>query len=408
MTHAPPPPTLVGAPPAHPGEVPLLVPSPEAQARSTSTEGAARIVALEGDISTLKGTVNQMAANIAELMALLRAPNRTSSNFTSPPGYGPMVDPNPWVPPTHAPEGIEALAIHAPTDHPANVPPPSVTLSAAIPLPPLDSTTLEPPPMSIPIPAPVYAAPPPMYKYCAETPPTLLELSTMEMVEDQGFQAYAVKWRARAGKHVPPISEAQQIQLFHSTLTGAYYLHLLAHTSSFSSLIDAGKKLDMGIKLGKIEGSTGIEGQPLTLGVPPSAQRAPTLQPRQGGQARTRLQYPPLPVPQSQVHCQLLAAKEIRPVAPHPQFNPTNQDQNLHCEYHMGALGHTTDDCYTLRGKLQEMIEKNRLSFNEVKPPNVQANSLPDHGSSSDAAINLIDIFPRDKDKAEEEKLIFP
>ncbi|XP_031378356.1 extensin-like [Punica granatum] len=162
MTHAPPPPTLVGAPPAHPGEVPLLVPSPEAQARSTSTEGAARIVALEGDISTLKGTVNQMAANIAELMALLRAPNRTSSNFTSPPGYGPMVDPNPWVPPTHAPEGIEALAIHAPTDHPANVPPPSVTLSAAIPLPPLDSTTLEPPPMSIPIPAPVYAAPPPM------------------------------------------------------------------------------------------------------------------------------------------------------------------------------------------------------------------------------------------------------
>ncbi|PKI70072.1 hypothetical protein CRG98_009535 [Punica granatum] len=78
-----------------------------------------------------------------------------------------------------------------------------------------------------------------------------------------GFEAYAVKWRARAAKHVPPISEAQQILLFHSTLTGAYYLHLLAHTSSFSSLIDARKKLDMGIKLGKIEGPTGREGQSL-------------------------------------------------------------------------------------------------------------------------------------------------
>ncbi|XP_031378310.1 uncharacterized protein LOC116193701 [Punica granatum] len=92
------------------------------------------------------------------------------------------------------------------------------------------------------------------YRYCAETPPTLLELSTMEMTDDQGFEAYAVKWRARAAKHVPPISEAQQIQLFHSTLKGAYYLHLLAHTFSFSNLIDAGKKLDIGIKLGKIEG----------------------------------------------------------------------------------------------------------------------------------------------------------
>ncbi|PKI69010.1 hypothetical protein CRG98_010588 [Punica granatum] len=27
------------------------------------------------------------------------------------------------------------------------------------------------------------------YRYCAETPPTLLELSTMEMTEDQGFEA---------------------------------------------------------------------------------------------------------------------------------------------------------------------------------------------------------------------------
>ncbi|PKI76639.1 hypothetical protein CRG98_002948 [Punica granatum] len=244
------------------------------------------------------------------------------------------------------------------------------------------------------------------YKYYAETPLTLLELSTKEMTEGQSFEAYAAKWD--------------------------YYLHLLAHTSSFSNLIDAGKKLDLGIKLRKIEGPAERRGsprrmlllrhhqrihtlppmqyqqqypalpisysapqaypplrapqpynpnyaptshwaypnRPLALGAPPLAQRAPTLQPRQEGQAKP-LQYPPLLVPQSQVYCQLLAAKEIRPVAPHPQFNPANQDHNLRCEYHMGAPGHTTNNCYTLRGKLQEMIEKNQLSFNEVKPPNV-------------------------------------
>ncbi|PKI72927.1 hypothetical protein CRG98_006627 [Punica granatum] len=68
-------------------------------------------------------------------------------------------------------------------------------------------------------------------------------------------------WSLFPGMRLPPKikvpefqSEAQQIQLFHSTLKGAYYLHLLAHTSSFSNLIDAGKKLDIGVKLGKIEG----------------------------------------------------------------------------------------------------------------------------------------------------------
>ncbi|PKI35872.1 hypothetical protein CRG98_043737, partial [Punica granatum] len=91
------------------------------------------------------------------------------------------------------------------------------------------------------------------YRYCAEVPPTLLELSTKEMARGQRFEEYATKWRAQAAKHIPPISEVQQIQLFHSTLRGVYYSHLLAQTLSFSDLIEAGKKLDLGIKLGRME-----------------------------------------------------------------------------------------------------------------------------------------------------------
>ncbi|PKI72296.1 hypothetical protein CRG98_007310 [Punica granatum] len=79
---------------------------------------------------------------------------------------------------------------------------------------------------------------------------------TKEMVQGQMFEEYATKWHAQAAKHIPPISEVQQIQLFHSTLRGVYYSHLLAHTSSFFDLIEAGKKLDLGIKLGRMEGPT--------------------------------------------------------------------------------------------------------------------------------------------------------
>ncbi|PKI59654.1 hypothetical protein CRG98_019960 [Punica granatum] len=48
------------------------------------------------------------------------------------------------------------------------------------------------------------------YRFCAETPPTLLKLSTMEMKENQAFEAYATEWRGKAAKHIPPISEIQQ------------------------------------------------------------------------------------------------------------------------------------------------------------------------------------------------------
>ncbi|PKI73190.1 hypothetical protein CRG98_006436 [Punica granatum] len=94
------------------------------------------------------------------------------------------------------------------------------------------------------------------YRYCVETPLTLLELSTKEMALGQKFEEYAAKWCAQALKHIPPISVAQQILLFHSTLRGVYYSHLLAQTSSFSDLIEAGKKLDLGIKLGRMEDPT--------------------------------------------------------------------------------------------------------------------------------------------------------
>ncbi|PKI51043.1 hypothetical protein CRG98_028568 [Punica granatum] len=95
------------------------------------------------------------------------------------------------------------------------------------------------------------------YQCYAETPSTLQELSTREMAQGQKFEDYAAKWRAQAAKHIPPISKVQHIQLFHSTIRGVYYSHLLANTSSFFDLIEAEKKLDMGMKLDGMEGPVG-------------------------------------------------------------------------------------------------------------------------------------------------------
>ncbi|PKI71992.1 hypothetical protein CRG98_007608 [Punica granatum] len=146
-------PASSGIPPAYSGTPLAQVPPPVAQAPPTSGEPA-RIAALDGAFS-------QMIADVVELMALFKGPNRTSLSSTSPLGQGPTIDPNPWVLPTHIPKSGDAPTpptMHVLAVHSINIPSPLLTLPAAVP-PPLmtiltsDLAIFVPPPVSMPVPA---------------------------------------------------------------------------------------------------------------------------------------------------------------------------------------------------------------------------------------------------------------
>ncbi|OWM72544.1 hypothetical protein CDL15_Pgr017285 [Punica granatum] len=171
QTHALPPLTPAGVLPVYSSALPTHLPlpassgapPPPASPTSAATNDQARIAALEG-------TVNQMATNMAELLALLRGPNWASSSSTPRPGPGPTVDPTPWAPPVQASENVEAPApptLYTSTVHPftSQLPPPPPAPSV-VPLPPATFLSSEhilpaPPPVSIPAPAMIYTAPPP-------------------------------------------------------------------------------------------------------------------------------------------------------------------------------------------------------------------------------------------------------
>ncbi|XP_031392211.1 extensin-like [Punica granatum] len=187
--HAPPPPTPTGILPAYSGAPPTHLPPPTSSGAplppvsltSSSSDDQARITALEG-------TANQMASNMAELLALLRGPNRASSSSTPPPGQGPTVDPTPRVPPTQAPENMDAPApptLHASMAHPFTSPYPPPPGPTAVPLPPATFLSSEqalsaPPPISIPVPAAAYTAPPPMV-FPASSAPALTHPQAAEL-----------------------------------------------------------------------------------------------------------------------------------------------------------------------------------------------------------------------------------
>ena len=54
-------------------------------------------------------------------------------------------------------------------------------------------------------------------------------------------------------------------------------------------------------------------------------------------------------------------------------------NSNAHCDYHLGAAGHTIENCIALKYKMRDLIKKGELSFKITDEPNVIANPLPNH-----------------------------
>jgi len=68
-----------------------------------------------------------------------------------------------------------------------------------------------------------------------------------------------------------------------------------------------------------------------------------------------------------------------------PPF-PKGYDSNARCDYHAGAVGHSTKNCKALKFKVQNLINAKWLSFTDDSL-NVKSNPLPGHGRLSVNAI---------------------
>ena len=83
----------------------------------------------------------------------------------------------------------------------------------------------------------------------------------------------------------------------------------------------------------------------------------------------------------SQALQQLLKAKLItlkdppqNPNTSSPKYNP-----NLKCAYHFDSPGHDTDNCWTLKIKIQDLIDNKEIEFDPPKDPNVITAPMPNN-----------------------------
>ncbi|RDX96101.1 hypothetical protein CR513_21281, partial [Mucuna pruriens] len=59
---------------------------------------------------------------------------------------------------------------------------------------------------------------------------------------------------------------------------------------------------------------------------------------------------------------------EVVPLKPLEPPYPRSYDPNARCDYHGGAVGYTTKRCWSLRYKVQDLLDEGQVGFQDQAP----------------------------------------
>ena len=79
----------------------------------------------------------------------------------------------------------------------------------------------------------------------------------------------------------------------------------------------------------------------------------------------------PIPVTYTELLLQLLAKQLVAlscVLSLKPPF-PKSYNPNVHCDYHVGNPGHSTEDCLSLKQQVQTLIEVGKINFKNLNQP---------------------------------------
>lgn len=200
------------------------------------------------------------------------------------------------------------------------------------------------------------------YEYNRNMAPDRAQLQHMSKKEDESFREYAQRWRSIAAQVKPPLTEKEMVHVFMETLPAFYYDRLIGSVSTnFSDMATVGERIEVGIKRGRIScnlaGTVNVSGFPAEKDGGTNAIM---------GQRRSS-KFSPIPMSYTDlcghlVNHNLISLREMKPVQ--PPF-PRGYDSDARCDFHSGAIGHSTEKCKPFKYLVQELIDTKQLAFNE-------------------------------------------
>ncbi|RDX83625.1 hypothetical protein CR513_35435, partial [Mucuna pruriens] len=270
------------------------------------------------------------------------------------------------------------------------------------------------------------------YRYNKDVAPDRSRLQNLSKMESEGFKDYTQRWHELASQVKPSLTEKEMVSMFIETLSSPFYDKAVGSVASnFTDLVTMGERIESGLKRGRIasnstsstrksipdrrKGETNAvtidpskpygpggnsSSPPVTLSPPrmvvstnlPNANRGETRNPANAQNpksSRFRRTFTPIPMTYMALFHQLLQKRMITtaPSKPLEPPYPQSYDPNAKCEYHEKGLGHTIENCWALKHRIQDLLEEGWLNFKEVGP-NVSINPLPPYGGTS---INALD-----------------
>ena len=102
----------------------------------------------------------------------------------------------------------------------------------------------------------------------------------------------------------------------------------------------------------------------------------------------------PIPMTYTELYLKLVQGGLLSPIDIPPLQPPYPRwyNENVRCDYHSGNRGHSTKNCTTLKRKVQDLIKKRELTFEDEDVPNVNRNPLPNHEGPK---VNTVESDPK-------------
>ncbi|XP_050909904.1 uncharacterized protein LOC127123746 [Lathyrus oleraceus] len=256
--------------------------------------------------------------------------------------------------------------------------------------------------------------------------PTRLQLQNQSQRSNETFKEYAQYWSEMASRVQPTLSNNELLDIFMGTVQGLYFEKMIDSSSTnFVDMVTTGEHVESGLKSGKITDTTAQKttnkrshgGFSKKNEGEANAQPPFQYQPQKGNQKSTPAQKNPnqqcnrdnkgqnrgqnnknnfgnrpqidkISVLYSKlvpylIHVGAIVPREI-PATTSP-FH-AKHDPNTSCVYHDGFIGYSTEDCWALKYKIQDLINQDILTFSREKP-NVKTNPLSNH---SGAVVNAV------------------
>nr|XP_004240309.1 uncharacterized protein LOC101266943 [Solanum lycopersicum] len=228
-----------------------------------------------------------------------------------------------------------------------------------------------------------------------EDAPGRYYLEKIKQKSTENYREYAFRWRKKAARVQPPMSECEIVEMFIRTQEPEYYERMLCMMGQkFVEIVKVGEALEDHFKTGKLTKHTALQsngkstrisdmdrpkGKVEEVSTITATHMRSASQKKYQNHNVSQEKFPrpkfgkapkvftPLRESETQLYERLKAMGMLYPIEGRPA-NPLGKFYRAdhRCACHSGAVGHDTENCSTLKRKIQNMINNNLINIEET------------------------------------------